>query len=72
MRALEPELTGEVCGASFFPDDLQCDPRAIARALVREAAAAGADVREGVEVTARVATRRRAAERRAGERRTPW
>ena len=52
VRALEPELTGEVCGASFFPDDLQCDPRAIARALVREAAAAGADVREGVEVTA--------------------
>jgi D-hydroxyproline dehydrogenase subunit beta len=52
VRALEPELTGEVCGASFFPDDLQCDPRAIARGLVREAAAAGADVREGVEVTA--------------------
>jgi D-hydroxyproline dehydrogenase subunit beta len=52
VRALEPELTGELCGASFFPDDLQCDPRAIARALVREAAAAGADVREGVEVTA--------------------
>ena len=52
VRALEPELTGEVCGASFFPDDLQCDPRAIARALVREAAAAGADVREGAEVAA--------------------
>ena len=52
VRALEPELTGDVCGASFFPDDLQCDPRAIARALVREAAAAGADVREGCEVTA--------------------
>ena len=52
VRALEPELTGEVCGASFFPGDLQCDPRAIARALAREAAAARAVVREGCEVTA--------------------
>ena len=33
---LEPALTGPVHGASFFPDDLQCDPRAIARALARE------------------------------------
>jgi len=46
LRRLEPELTGAVCGASLFPDDLQCDPRAIARALAREAAAAGATVRE--------------------------
>jgi D-hydroxyproline dehydrogenase subunit beta len=35
-----------VHGASLFPDDLQCDPRAIAMALVREAAQAGATVRE--------------------------
>jgi glycine/D-amino acid oxidase-like deaminating enzyme len=33
LRAMEPELTGEVHGASFFPRDLQCDPRAIARGL---------------------------------------
>jgi glycine/D-amino acid oxidase-like deaminating enzyme len=33
LRAMEPELTGEVQGASFFPGDLQCDPRGITRAL---------------------------------------
>jgi D-hydroxyproline dehydrogenase subunit beta len=52
VRALEPELTGPVHGASLFPGDLQCDPRAIARALAREAAAAGATVREGCMVDA--------------------
>ena len=50
VRELEPELTGEVCGASFFEADLQCDPRAIARALAREAEAAGAEVRTGARV----------------------
>ena len=38
VREREPELTGALHGASLFPDDLQCDPRAIARALAREAA----------------------------------
>jgi glycine/D-amino acid oxidase-like deaminating enzyme len=52
VRGLEPELTGPVHGASLFPDDLQCDPRAIARALAREAAAAGATIREGCRVDA--------------------
>jgi len=52
LRALEPELTGPVHGASRFPGDLQCDPRAIARALAGEAAAAGATVREGCGVAA--------------------
>jgi D-hydroxyproline dehydrogenase subunit beta len=52
LRELEPELTGEVHGASLFPDDLQCDPRAIARALAREAARAGATIRERCAVTA--------------------
>jgi D-hydroxyproline dehydrogenase subunit beta len=33
VRAMEPELTGDLAGASFFPADLQCAPRAIARAL---------------------------------------
>jgi D-hydroxyproline dehydrogenase subunit beta len=51
VRELEPELTGEIHGASLFPDDLQCDPRAIARALAREAARAGATIREGHAVT---------------------
>jgi glycine/D-amino acid oxidase-like deaminating enzyme len=46
VRELEPELTGEVCGASLFPADLQCAPRAIARALAREAG----DVRTGARV----------------------
>jgi glycine/D-amino acid oxidase-like deaminating enzyme len=50
VRELEPELTGEIAGAAWFPDDLQCDPRAIARALVREARAAGADVRTECDV----------------------
>ena len=32
-RALEPGLGADLLGASYFPDDLQCDPRAIARAM---------------------------------------
>ena len=52
VRAAEPALTGELCGASFFPGDLQCDPRRIARALAAEAAAAGAEVLTGCEVSA--------------------
>jgi D-hydroxyproline dehydrogenase subunit beta len=52
VRELEPELTGRICGASLFLGDLQCDPRAIARALAREAAAAGAEVVEGCAVDA--------------------
>jgi glycine/D-amino acid oxidase-like deaminating enzyme len=44
---LEPLLTGPVHGATFFPDDLQCDPRAIARALALEVP----DVRTGARVT---------------------
>lgn len=35
-RALEPGLAGHILGASYFPDDLQCDPRAIARAMAEE------------------------------------
>jgi glycine/D-amino acid oxidase-like deaminating enzyme len=52
LRRLEPALTGAALGATLVPGDLQCDPRAIARALAREAAAAGADVRTGVAVRA--------------------
>jgi glycine/D-amino acid oxidase-like deaminating enzyme len=50
VRELEPELTGALHGAAFFPDDLQVAPRPITRALVREARAAGTDVRTGCEV----------------------
>ena len=52
LRELEPELTGPVYGASLFPGDLQCDPRGIARALARVAAAAGATVRTSCAVAA--------------------
>jgi D-hydroxyproline dehydrogenase subunit beta len=52
VREREPALTGALCGASLFPDDLQCAPREITRALAREAADAGAEVRTGARVTA--------------------
>jgi glycine/D-amino acid oxidase-like deaminating enzyme len=48
VRAAEPQLTGALHGASFFPRDLQCAPRAIARALARELPR----VHTGVEVHA--------------------
>jgi glycine/D-amino acid oxidase-like deaminating enzyme len=50
VREAEPALRGPLLGASWFPDDLQCAPRAIARGLAREAAALGARVETGVEV----------------------
>lgn len=52
VRELEPELSGRVHGATFFPGDLQCAPREIARALAEEAAAAGGRVLTGVRVEA--------------------
>jgi glycine/D-amino acid oxidase-like deaminating enzyme len=48
VRAMEPELTGELAGGSFFPGDLQCVPRAIARALAADLPR----VHTGVEVQA--------------------
>jgi glycine/D-amino acid oxidase-like deaminating enzyme len=47
VREAEPELRGALLGASSFPRDLQCDPRAIARGLAREAEALGAAVETG-------------------------
>ena len=44
VREAEPELRGELLGAASFPRDLQCDPRAIALGLAREAEALGAAV----------------------------
>jgi glycine/D-amino acid oxidase-like deaminating enzyme len=52
VRELEPALDGPLHGASRFPGDLQCDPARIARALAREAAAAGAQVKLGCAVRA--------------------
>ena len=52
LAEAEPELNGEgLLGGSWFPRDLQCAPRAIARGLAREAEALGAAVRTGVEVS---------------------
>jgi glycine/D-amino acid oxidase-like deaminating enzyme len=50
VRAMEPQLTGAVHGAVHVPADLQCDPRAITRALAYEAQRLGADVRTGARV----------------------
>jgi len=51
VRAVEPRLTGPLLGALHVPGDLQCDPRAIARALAARAAEKhGAEVRTGAEV----------------------
>jgi glycine/D-amino acid oxidase-like deaminating enzyme len=45
VPTLEPQLTGALHGALHVPGDLQCDPRAITRALAADAAARGATVR---------------------------
>jgi D-hydroxyproline dehydrogenase subunit beta len=50
VRSAEPSLCGPLLGASWFPDDLQCAPRAIARGLAREAVRLGAVVETGREV----------------------
>jgi D-hydroxyproline dehydrogenase subunit beta len=47
VRAAEPELSGDLLGGSSFPGDLQCAPRAIARALARQAERLGARVETG-------------------------
>jgi D-hydroxyproline dehydrogenase subunit beta len=46
----EPELRGSILGASWFPRDLQCAPRAISHGLAREAERLGAVVSTAVEV----------------------
>jgi D-hydroxyproline dehydrogenase subunit beta len=49
-REAEPELSGSIAGASWFPDDLQCAPRAIALALARDAERMSATVLCGFAV----------------------
>ena len=56
VREAEPELRGELLGASFFPRDLQCAPRAIARGLAREAQRLGAVVLTGREAVSVLVT----------------
>jgi glycine/D-amino acid oxidase-like deaminating enzyme len=51
VRELEPNLTGEIRGALYVPDDLQCDPRAIAQALAAWSEDRGAEIRPGTEVS---------------------
>jgi glycine/D-amino acid oxidase-like deaminating enzyme len=60
VRAREPRLTGALLGATFVPGDLQCDPRAIARALARRATDAGARLRTHTPVEGIVIERGRA------------
>ncbi len=66
VRAAEPALTGAIHGGSWFPDDLQCDPRAITRALAEAAVAAGAELRTGTPVDAVVLDAGRAVGVRCG------
>src|SRR5207253_2760610 len=47
---LEPGLAPDLLGASYFPDDLQCDPRGIARGMADDARGAGARVRTHTRV----------------------
>ena len=67
---MEPELTGALAGASFFPGDLQCAPRAIARALAGglPRVHTGVEV-HGVAVAARPGDGAAHERRRAGVRR---
>ena len=52
VRELEPNLTGELHGALYAAEDLQCDPRAIARGLAAWSADHGAEIRTRTEVSA--------------------
>jgi D-hydroxyproline dehydrogenase subunit beta len=52
VRECEPQLTGAIHGALYVAEDLQCHPRAIARALAAWAAESGATVRPHTEVAA--------------------
>lgn len=53
LRELEPELAGDLAGAAFFPEDMQCDAASVAREMAREASAAGARILTGAG-TARI------------------
>jgi glycine/D-amino acid oxidase-like deaminating enzyme len=48
VRAAEPELQGPILGGAWFPSDLQCSPREVARGLARAAEQEGAKVVNGL------------------------
>ncbi len=48
--ALEPALVGPVAGSIHYPDEGRVDPKRFVEAVGRAAAAAGAEIRTGVEV----------------------
>ena len=50
VHELEPNLTGDIHGGLFAAEDLQCDPRAIARGLAAWCAGHGAEVRTNTDV----------------------
>jgi D-hydroxyproline dehydrogenase subunit beta len=52
VRKLEPHLIGAIRGALYAAEDLQCDPRAIARALAAWSADNGATVRPNTHAAA--------------------
>ncbi|MEO5331787.1 MAG: glycine oxidase ThiO [Magnetococcus sp. YQC-5] len=55
-RRLEPALTEEMVGASYFPDDHQVDPVALSAALAAAAARVGAVFQTGTRVRELVVT----------------
>lgn len=50
-RALEPQLTPEIAGAAWFPEEAQIDPPQLLRALVAAVARAGITVKSGTTVS---------------------
>ena len=50
-RALEPSITGPVVGGVHYPDEGRVDPKAFVEAVGKAAAAAGVEIRTGVEVS---------------------
>ncbi|HKF84764.1 MAG TPA: FAD-dependent oxidoreductase, partial [Candidatus Limnocylindrales bacterium] len=52
LAGLEPNLTGDVAGGAWYPQDAQVQPMLATAALLRRARAAGATLHLGVSVTA--------------------
>jgi glycine/D-amino acid oxidase-like deaminating enzyme len=50
LAELEPNLTPEVCGGAYYPQDMQVQPMLAAAELLRQARARGATVHTGCEV----------------------
>jgi glycine/D-amino acid oxidase-like deaminating enzyme len=50
LRELEPNLTDDVCGGAYYPQDMQVQPMLAAAELLAHARARGATVHTGTEV----------------------